>query len=110
MTSAMPNKINHRCYIDDCIEPGDHELTLMCPACGCDHLHQSSAEVFFREQDAETGQAHLIAEQGILAIPMECNPSARRDGIRINFFCEECDYKPSLEIVQHKGYTLMSIS
>jgi hypothetical protein len=33
------------------------------------------------------------------------NPSARRDGIRVFFVCENCGKDSALTIVQHKGET-----
>jgi hypothetical protein len=39
---------------------------------------------------------------------MSNNPSSRRQGLKINFICECCEAKVhTLNIVQHKGSTLM---
>jgi hypothetical protein len=98
--------------------------TLTCPRCsesGC--LHQQRVFTWFRnEEDSVTGTfvvsdknttySNDFTEQG-------GNPSERRDGLTIEFTCEFCsgDVPAShpcdrvvlyLDIVQHKGHTLMS--
>jgi hypothetical protein len=35
------------------------------------------------------------------------NPSSRRDGILIHFWCEHCEEKPVMAILQHKGTTFI---
>lgn len=83
-------------------------MNLLCPVCSENTgLHQQSAEVFFREDGADTGVSLKISEKGFQPTPMGENPSPRRDGIRINFCCE-CGARSSLAIVQHKGQTIVA--
>lgn len=87
-----------------------------CPECGFWNLHQCGVEVFDRNGElltddrAEYG-THTTVEYGdgvSVDDSMESNPSGRRDGIKIHFWCEQCsDHPPEptfvLNIVQHKG-------
>lgn len=81
------------------------ELELVCPACGGANLHHETLEWWTRER--EDGEASVQ----ILGKPItgaSRNPSSRRDGVRIRFFCEHgCDVPP-LDIRQHKGTTYVS--
>jgi len=89
---------------------------LKCPKCGYDCLHQALVEIYQRDgEDAPNGFAVSIDYSSMkLKTSQENNPSARRDGIRIYFICEECsaiseqNYKlMPLTIVQHKGNTFI---
>ena len=86
---------------------------LACPNCGDTFLHQHAVEVFDRnEEDAEDG-THTTADYGDgvhVDQSMSGNPSSRRDGIKIRFWCELCDGWENREdaeltlcISQHKG-------
>ena len=91
----------------------DDPKVLLCPRCRYDYLHQGRVEVYQRtEEDGASGIAAIIAgavSDGV----MDNNPSHRRDGVRIWFFCEECcqgddgEWQEDLAmtIVQHKGRT-----
>lgn len=89
--------------------------SLECPRCGDHWLHQYGVEVFVRHgEDGERGQ-HVSVDyhSGETTISENTttdagNPSGRRDGIRIQFYCEQCDGFPEqapieLIIEQHKG-------
>jgi hypothetical protein len=77
---------------------------------GCNNLHQTSVEIFDRQEDQKTG-LHVVARRGkqlLVDEDMSNNPSSRRQGLKINFICECCEAKVhTLNIVQHKGSTLM---
>jgi hypothetical protein len=77
---------------------------------GCNNLHQTSVEIFDREEDQKTG-LHVVARRGkqlLVDEDMSNNPSSRRQGLKINFIFECCEDKVhTLNIVQHKGSTLM---
>lgn len=90
---------------------------LECPSCGDSWLHQDSVDVFVRsEEDSNTGQ-HVTVDykDGVdLATDVgsnDGNPSGRRSGITISFWCEMCDgfdgkeetSDAVLAIAQHKG-------
>jgi hypothetical protein len=107
---------------------------LLCPLCLQEYpdgrgvwLHQTGVEAFFRHEDHEEGVHGYIADtKSFLTVNGDCgrtsrNPSSRRDGLIIYFFCEWCsgygeleqgdENKPivtlELHISQHKGVTAM---
>jgi len=83
---------------------------LQCPSCGFNYLHQGRVEVFERAEDAETG-TRVVVDSGKVEVDdsMLGNPSPRRDGVRIHFWCEGCKSLPYMEIVQHKGNTYVGM-
>jgi hypothetical protein len=79
---------------------------LLCPSCGENNLHQTSASVYFRDkEDSNEGNFVHLNNKYIEKIDNRLNPSDRRDGILIAFECEHCEADPHLTIVQHKGAT-----
>lgn len=93
------------------------ERVLLCPGCGSENLHHMRVQVFDRDkEDAETGRKVTVERRAVVVTgdaggpPADGgNPSSRRDGIRINFECEMCPTKSALEILQHKGSTLVGM-
>ena len=89
---------------------GEHEqgfgAELKCPACGSNYLHHERVEVFECGEDASSG-VHVAVEGGKATFDTSLagNPSARRHGLKISFWCEGCDAKPVLALSQHKGNT-----
>lgn len=93
------------------------EANLACPSCGEEYLHHTLVEVWNRStEDSVTGlHARVDGDTFWHDDRMQGNPSGRRDGIRISFWCEHCGpgYEPgdnkleslTLVIVQHKGNT-----
>ena len=86
--------------------------TLRCPVCGGEYLHQGNTEIFNRSHEDSTEGLHVTVDGQKLQIDhnQSGNPSLRRDGIRIDLWCEFCDSSSSLTIVQHKGNTLLEQS
>jgi hypothetical protein len=84
-------------------------VVLTCPACGSNNLHHDRVLVFSRDEDAEaTTVTEVTSERTVIATtPSRAanNPSSRRDGLAIKFWCENCSAKPELTIAQHKGET-----
>jgi hypothetical protein len=81
-------------------------MVLECPKCKGIHLHQKKVSTFWRTEDSKTGtrvRSHFL--DTIVDNDMTGNPAPRRNGILINFDCEECDAKPILAIYQHWGNT-----
>ena len=85
-----------------------------CPSCGECYTHQIGVHAFWRSEDAPTG----VHDYSCRSLPVarstdqDYNPSARRDGIVIEFSCEFCsehevDPAFGLTISQHKGFTLI---
>ena len=86
----------------------DSDSILHCPACGFHCIHHDLVETFNRNEDADEGLHIKI--QGTTATTdtnLAGNPSLRRDGLKIQFWCENCDNKPVLSIEQHKGSTFI---
>ena len=82
---------------------------LQCPHCNGEHLHHIRTEVYCRaDEDANYGTM-LIADECSrwnhvkFESSFSNNPSTRRNGIRILFYCETCPERPILNIIQHKG-------
>ena len=84
--------------------------------------------MFFRKEDADHGIAVSVQGQACGSmnksawvsnadlIPVAVgtdqaeNPSPRRDGVAIQFWCEACPSTPVLHIYQHKGDTMINWS
>ncbi len=86
----------------------DNEL--ICPYCKGNNLHQGNVHHFDRAEDSDNGVHTISHGNGSVSIDneMEGNPSKRRHGLFIEFYCETCDVKGlRLNIYQHKGITYM---
>jgi hypothetical protein len=85
---------------------------LVCPTCGSTYLHQKTVGVYNCEEDKSEG-THVEVDWNRVTVDnsMSGNPSPRRHGLSILFYCEECDGEnPAsqiLNIYQHKGQTFM---
>lgn len=90
----------------------NEELMLRCANCGELNLHAFRVQVFERErEDAETGRTVDVHYGKPLETREDAehgNPSGRRDGIRIFFWCECCPHISVLAIYQHKGTEYMT--
>jgi hypothetical protein len=80
--------------------------TLRCPSCKGICIHHRTVEVFECGEDATHG-LHVVVENGEAKIDtaLQGNPSSRRHGLKINFWCETCSASSVLTIAQHKGST-----
>lgn len=100
---------------------------LNCPDCGDNYLHHRGTTIFERSEDESL--TTVIAQNGRTAqvsdFPSDdtCNPSSRRNGVIIEFECEQChgygwdpvkeeeikSNEPPLRlaVIQHKGNTFM---
>lgn len=82
---------------------------LLCPRCGADYLHHSAVTVYDRAEDASTVIETEVSNGRVSVNPYSsgvANPSRRRDGVIIDFYCEGCGDAPiQLCIAQHKGAT-----
>jgi hypothetical protein len=85
---------------------------LHCPKCACRHIHHDAVAVYDRGEDDVDVTITRVQTGGILTQRIKNeysdNPSIRRHGLTISFWCEGCDnenepYK--LNVVQHKGTT-----
>jgi hypothetical protein len=87
---------------------------LLCPRCGADYLHHTDVTAFDRGEDAETLVRTKLSGETVTRERIDSsaagNPSLRRDGIAVRFWCESCCPQESSDIIeltiaQHKGQT-----
>jgi hypothetical protein len=79
---------------------------LLC-VCGSNNLHHESVKVFWRE-DEDSQEGTFFESKRVYFnnhIDPNDNPSRRRDGLLVRFWCENCSAEPELAISQHKGTT-----
>ena len=95
-----------------CVEfSKDDSSRVVCPSCGDDQIHHEAVTVFDRKEDAPT-TATVIERVNrvstIIGAQAECaNPSPRRNGIAVRFWCETCDKVFEMTLAQHKGCTFL---
>jgi len=88
----------------DLVEP------LECPACGGTNLHHEAVSVWNREEDSVEGLCVRIKGESVETLTsMKGNPSERRSGLSVWFWCEHCSIKSRLDLVQHKGSTYLKL-
>lgn len=84
-------------------------VILPCPYCGFEYLHHDRVTVYSRKEDAVRTLITRISESGAasheIAPSPAGNPSGRRHGLAIHFWCEGCDGDIELTIAQDKGRT-----
>ena len=81
------------------------------PSCRSATLHQFGVEVFHRLEDAVTG-LHVEIDGFKIASDQSVwdgNPSSRRSGLTISFWCENCDAVTTMSVTQHKGSTFVEM-
>jgi hypothetical protein len=73
--------VNMKINIDDNI--------LLCPSCDGDYLHHEKIEVFDHNEDSQKG-LHTTIENKFPKVDNDLrgNPSSRRHGMLIHFYCE----------------------
>jgi hypothetical protein len=82
------------------------ELTvLLCPNCGGGCTHHTVVDVYSRGEDAEATRTRVGDDE---MAPIG-NPSSRRSGLNIGFYCENCPQRFWLCIQQHKGSTYVTV-
>ena len=91
---------------------------LECPICHQETgLHHDRVEVFERKEDALRGlHVDVTSHETLSRLDppavttdenMEGNPSSRRNGVAIYFWCEHCSKESKLTIAQSKGTTIV---
>jgi hypothetical protein len=91
------------------IKFGTADAELLCPNCGHDHLHHEGVVSYDRAEDDERIMMTTVRGQYASSLVTQNNaqnPSARRDGVAISFWCEGCHEHWELTIAQHKGKSL----
>lgn len=90
------------------------ETMLRCPACGSIHLHHNKVDVFERRHEDSAEGFHVAVDCDAASATVDKsiagNPSERRGGISITFWCEQCEAISRLDLVQDKGRSLVSLS
>jgi hypothetical protein len=105
------------------VDLGEHcqsAISLCCPHCRGDRLYHGRVTVFHRIEDDEIITQTVVTgpTATVEAVPNSrtTNPSARRDGIEIEFQCELFHREKNLDfanqrmflrIAQHNGRTLL---
>jgi hypothetical protein len=84
---------------------------LKCPHCSSTFLHHGRVVIYDRAED-QSRLCRIIIENRTARqewIENHCsgNPSARRDGLAVAFWCEGCGGTYELTIAQHKGVSLV---
>jgi hypothetical protein len=92
-----------------------NQLTLCCPSCGDDegYLHHTDITVFSRPvEDGPVTETRVHHDGSVRTFPPDKgrrhNPSNRRDGLAIAFWCEHCGEGHELTLEQHKGFTYVN--
>lgn len=85
------------------------ESVLVCPACGGENLHQLYAQVVMRRREDEAEPLAVYVDRSGVSAARVQEKRTRRDAVRIHFRCEHCPQMSCLEILQHKGQTLISM-
>jgi hypothetical protein len=95
--------------IDD---ESSNKSELCCPHCGDVYLHHSNIIIYERGEDQDAIITTVIDHKDnrvpSSSFTTENNPSRRRHGLTIQFWCECCDAISNLNIAQHKGNTFLS--
>ena len=86
---------------------------IVCPGCGNEYLHRVGVMSFDRKEDFAVGKRTTIivheetdSSVSVGVSRLEGNPSCRRGGMTILFWCENCDECSRMDIAQHKGHEL----
>jgi len=93
---------------------GDGSGRMVCPRCSGSYLHHGYVTVRQRDgggsgEDCAGTEVTVDADDTkILRLGAEdARWSGRRDSVEIGFWCEECDEASVLELMQHKGLSLV---
>jgi hypothetical protein len=90
----------------------DDDGNLLCPECGDCTLHRETVTVFDRIEDDTVTMLTEVergeVEQHDVASTRTRNPSGRRHGVTITFWCENCTNLYDLTLAQHKGGTVVT--
>ena len=109
MTDAIPLWPRRYARRFAVLDPEDGSLA--CPACGGTNLHHDGIRYFTRGEDCDDVQIVSVGgyeeDVSVSRRPNHGsgNPSGRRTGMVIQFYCETCPVLSSLAIYQHKGTT-----
>lgn len=87
----------------------DENNELLCPHCDSNYLHHGTVTVYSREEDdaaiVRTEVSLHSTHAALVPNAKSGNPSSRRGGFAITFWCETCNGDSRLTFAQHKGVT-----
>jgi hypothetical protein len=109
LDQIVEEHFNHQVIIRD-------DQVLFCPNCRETetepYLHHTYVIVYNRPEDARTVVRTTITDDEVMqkfVRSTNCrNPSIRRNGIAIGFYCEHCRVNVELTITQEKGQTFLA--
>ena len=115
---ALPSELYQQPLKPDAhflLKMNGNRANLLCPRCGNSHLHHRGFAAYDRGEDSETVLKTSV-EVGKTTVQLVAqaesgNPSPRRDGVVIQFWCEDCgggdDGSSVIELTlaQHTGET-----
>jgi hypothetical protein len=111
-SSPLPPSTESVIKVHHFVDHRNGEFALCCPSCGFEYMHHDVVTVFARDEDKEqTIVTQIVGRKTIVtfvASNKSKNPSARRDGLAVMFWCEGCDSVNELCLEQHKGQTFFS--
>ena len=84
----------------------DNLNILECPNCKYNYLHQEQVITEWRYEEDDDGLQTITSKNQVQtknALSSEID--GRRDNIYIQFWCEDCHNKPTIQISQYKGQT-----
>jgi DNA-directed RNA polymerase subunit M/transcription elongation factor TFIIS len=88
----------------------DGNNALACPRCGEQYLNHQRIVVFDRHED-DTKLTKTTIDCSVTVKTIRArgsgNPSYRRHGLAIRFWCEQCDQTSELTLEQHKGNSFL---
>jgi hypothetical protein len=87
--------------------PSFESESWICPTCGQDNTHQGKVQVFNRSGEDEEHGLNITIQGAVYDVKstMDGNPSSRRQGLIIEFRCEQChdsvidDYEELLDFI-----------
>ena len=79
----------------------------VCPLCFSSYVHHTKVEVFERKEDEEGLHVSVSGGEVKINTDLSNNPSPRRHGLLIHFWCEGCMREFTCFMAQHKGQTLV---
>jgi hypothetical protein len=89
------------------------ESILHCAHCNEEYLHRTETRHYLRDREgSETGTLVVTLPDGSYSRDgalMVGNPSDYRNGLTIEFVCEQCGNRSALDIAQHKGCTYITM-
>lgn len=91
-------------------EAGDDYAMVLCPSCRGHNTHHSDVTVFARKTEDSGGERVDITREGrVSQAAFDDHPLGRRSAVAITLWCETCDAGTELQVIQHKGQTMLKV-